>query len=52
MTESNMESKYPDRDEDEVIDQSKIIPGDGLRHAKPQAQKQYDEGPDEHDLLI
>lgn len=52
MTESNMESKYPVRDEDEAIGQSNITPGDGLRRAKPQAQKQYEEGPHENDWLM
>ncbi|KAH8427685.1 uncharacterized protein LDX57_005395 [Aspergillus melleus] len=39
-----------ERDEDDAIDKSNIIPGDGLRHAKPQTQNQYSEGPDEDDI--
>ncbi|KAI9046283.1 uncharacterized protein KD926_004121 [Aspergillus affinis] len=39
-----------EHDENDAIDRSNIIPGDGLRHAKPQTQNQYSEGPDEDDI--
>lgn len=39
-----------DRDENEAIDKSNIIQGDGLRHAKPQTDNCYNEGPDEDEL--
>ncbi|PLN81880.1 hypothetical protein BDW42DRAFT_193452 [Aspergillus taichungensis] len=37
-------------DEDEAIQGSNILPGDSLRHAKPQSSTKYSEGPDEDDL--
>ncbi|CAI7568898.1 unnamed protein product [Penicillium bialowiezense] len=37
-------------DEDQAIDQSNVIKGDSLRHAKPQTQNGYNEGPSEDDL--
>lgn len=39
-----------DRDENEAIDKSNIIQGDGLRHAKPQTDNGYNEGPNEDEL--
>ncbi|KAK1146308.1 hypothetical protein N8T08_003095 [Aspergillus melleus] len=39
-----------ERDENDAIDKSNIIPGDGLRHTKPQSQNQYSEGPGEDDI--
>ncbi|PLB55555.1 hypothetical protein P170DRAFT_506123 [Aspergillus steynii IBT 23096] len=58
VDEPLMETRDPDsneqldRDETEAIDKSNIIRGDGLRHAKPQTQNQYSEGPDEDDLPV
>ena len=40
----------PAFDKDEAIDQSNIMGGDRTRHAKPQLQNQYIEGPDEDNL--
>lgn len=39
-----------DRDENEAIGKSNIIQGDGLRHAKPQTENGYNEGPNEDEL--
>jgi len=38
------------QDEREAIDQSNIIPGDKLRHAKPRTANGYNEGRNEDDL--
>ncbi|RAO64560.1 uncharacterized protein BHQ10_000572 [Talaromyces amestolkiae] len=38
------------QDEREAIDQSNILGGDRLRHAKPRTRNAYNEGPDEDDL--
>lgn len=43
-------TSYLDRDENEAIDKSNIIQGDGLRHAKPQTDNGYNEGPNEDEL--
>ncbi|KAJ5329514.1 hypothetical protein MYU51_007067 [Penicillium brevicompactum] len=37
-------------EEDQGIDQSNVIQGDNLRHAKPQTSNGYNEGPSEDDL--
>ncbi|KAB8233916.1 hypothetical protein ETB97_005301 [Aspergillus alliaceus] len=39
-----------ERDEREAIDRSNILGGERLRHAKPNTQNKYDEGPGEDDL--
>ncbi|KAJ5174063.1 uncharacterized protein N7500_001994 [Penicillium coprophilum] len=39
-----------EEDESEVIDESRILKGDRLRHAKPGTSNKYNEGPDESDL--
>ncbi|RHZ72773.1 hypothetical protein CDV55_107032 [Aspergillus turcosus] len=46
---SNTDQQLAD-DEREAIDQSNIMPGDRLRHAKPMTANKYNEGPDEEDL--
>ncbi|PYH86598.1 hypothetical protein BO82DRAFT_90454 [Aspergillus uvarum CBS 121591] len=38
------------QDEDEAIDQSNVLQGSRLRHAKPSTRNAYNEGPDEDDL--
>lgn len=38
------------QDERDAIDQSNILGGDRLRHAKPRTRNGYNEGPDEDDL--
>ncbi|EED19809.1 conserved hypothetical protein [Talaromyces stipitatus ATCC 10500] len=38
------------QDEREAIDQSNILGGDRLRHAKPRSRNAYNEGPGEDDL--
>ena len=37
-------------DENEAIDQSNVLKGDRLRHAKPQSANRYSEGQNEDDL--
>ncbi|KAJ5083873.1 hypothetical protein NUU61_008452 [Penicillium alfredii] len=37
-------------DENEAMDESNILGGDRLRHAKPRSANKYSEGPDEGDL--
>ncbi|CDM30857.1 hypothetical protein DTO013E5_497 [Penicillium roqueforti] len=39
-----------ERDENEAIDNSNVLKGDRLRHAKPRTSNRYNEGPGEHDL--
>ncbi|CAG8898624.1 unnamed protein product [Penicillium egyptiacum] len=39
-----------ERDESEAIDQSNVLKGERLRHAKPRTANKYNEGPDENDL--
>ncbi|KAL3466683.1 hypothetical protein BJX64DRAFT_249666 [Aspergillus heterothallicus] len=38
------------QDEDEAIDQSNVLSGSRLRHAKPQTRSQYKEGEDENEF--
>lgn len=40
----------PEADEREVVNQSNILPGDRLRHARPRTANAYNEGPNEDDL--
>ncbi|RHZ58939.1 uncharacterized protein CDV56_106089 [Aspergillus thermomutatus] len=46
---SNSDQQLDD-DEREAIDQSNIMSGDRLRHAKPSTANKYNEGPGEDDL--
>ncbi|KAJ5905496.1 uncharacterized protein N7473_002412 [Penicillium subrubescens] len=39
-----------EQDEKEAIDQSNVLRGERLRHAKPRTSNRYNEGPDETDL--
>ncbi|KAJ5472660.1 hypothetical protein N7530_006661 [Penicillium desertorum] len=39
-----------EEDEREAIDESNVLRGDRLRHAKPRTSNKYNEGPDEEDL--
>ncbi|KAI9932444.1 hypothetical protein ASPWEDRAFT_33356 [Aspergillus wentii DTO 134E9] len=41
-----------DWDEEEAINESAVLGGDSLRHAKPQTANKYNEGPSEDDLPI
>lgn len=47
---ANVDCKRKADDEREAIDQNNILPGDRLRHSKPQTRNAYNEGPDENDL--
>lgn len=38
------------QEDDQAINQSNVIKGDALRHAKPQTSNGYNEGPGEDDL--
>ncbi|CAL5868025.1 uncharacterized protein PFLUO_LOCUS2248 [Penicillium psychrofluorescens] len=54
--EDPMQPPYANTDEqladdgNEAIDQSNVLKGDRLRHAKPQSANRYSEGPNEDDV--
>lgn len=50
MIESMLMVTRAAQDEREAIDQSNVLGGDRLRHAKPRTRNAYNEGPGEDDL--